>query len=327
MEQVENNAPWERRTVEKVLMATVREQRRARRWNIFFKLVILAFILFFIASWYRDKPQVIHKEHVALIDMIGVIGEGQQIDADVVATSLRKAFEEPKAKGLLLRINSPGGSPVQSAYIYDEIRRLKGLHPDKKVYAVCMDSCASGGYYIATSADEIYANGSSLVGSIGVLLPGFGFEETMKKVGATQRSVTAGNNKLFLDPFSPVVPSQVEHAKSMLNAVHEQFINAVKEGRGTRLKENDEMFSGLVWTGSEALKLGLIDGLGSAGYVAREIFGTEEIVDYSATHNLLERLASRLGASMGQELSEGLGASMKENIVSELGVDGKNRLR
>lgn len=303
-----NHSPWERQVVEKVLMSTIKEQKRARRWSIFFKLVFLAFILMIVFSWYKDKPKVVQKEHVALIDVIGVIGEGQQVEADQVATSLRKAFDDPRAKGVMLRINSPGGSPVQSAYIYDEIRRLKGLNPDKKVVAVCMDVCASGGYYIAAGADEIYANASSIVGSIGVLLPGFGFVETMQKVGATQRSLASGDNKIFLDPFSPEKPTQIAHAQKMLNEVHQQFIDAVKAGRGDRLKPNDEMFSGLFWSGQTALSLGLIDGLGSAGFVAREVFGTEEIIDYTVSHNVLERLASKFGATMGQ------------NIASELGV-------
>lgn len=311
MDQTEQNPLWERKVVEKVLMSTIKEQRRSRRWGIFFKLVFLAFILFFVFSWYQGKPKAVHKEHVALIDLIGVIGEGQQIEADPVANSLRNAFEDPKSKGIILRINSPGGSPVQSAYIYDEIKRLRAMekYKDKKVYAVCMDMCASGGYYIASAADEIYANGATIVGSIGVLLPGFGFEDTIKKIGMTQRSLFAGKNKLFLDPFSPEVPSQVAHAKEMLDIVHQQFIKAVRDGRGSRLKENEDTFSGLFWTGERALELGLVDGLGSAGYVAREIFGTEEIIDYTASNNVLERLASKFGATMGQ------------NIAHELGVD------
>lgn len=311
MEQVENNPTHEAKLIEKVLMAGIKEQRRARRWSIFFKLIFLAFILYFVLSWYFDKPAVVHKEHIALIDVIGVIGDGQQVEADGIAVSLRRAFAEPKVKGVLMRINSPGGSPVQSAYIYDEMRRLRGLHPDKKIYAVCMDVCASGGYFIAAGADEIYANGSSIVGSIGVLLPGFGFEETIKKIGVTQRSLSAGKNKIFMDPFSPEVPAQIEHAKNMLGEVHQQFITAVKEGRGSRLKENDEIFSGLFWTGSTAMSLGLVDGLGSAGYVLREIFGTEEMIDYSPSNNVLERLVSKFGASIGQ------------NFASELGINAQ----
>lgn len=307
MDQNENNGPWERKVIEDVLMATVKEQKRSRRWSIFFKLVFISIIVLVAMSWFQGKPKVIQKEHVALIDIFGVIGEGQQVEADQVATSLRKAFEEPRAKGIILRINSPGGSPVQSAYIFDEIRRLRTIYPNKKVIAVCADVCASGGYYIAAGADEIYANASSIVGSIGVVLPSFGFVETMKKVGATQRTITSGDNKAFLDPFSPEMPSQVAHAKAMLNEVHQQFINAVKTGRGDRLKPNEEIFSGLFWSGERALSLGLVDGLGSAGYVAREIFGTEDVIDYTSYSNVFERLVSRFGATMGQQFASEVG--------------------
>lgn len=302
---------WEQQVLEKTLLSTVVEQRRSRRWGIFFKLVILGYIFFLTVLWFDGKSKPALKEHVALIDLIGTIGQGQEIEADQVATSLRRAFSEKLAKAIILRINSPGGTPVQSAYIYDELKRLRGLHPDKKVYAVVADVCASGAYYVAVGADQIYANPSSIVGSIGVLLPGFGFVDVMKKIGVEQRSITSGKNKLFLDPFTEQNPEQVAFAKSLLNDVHQHFINAVKEGRGARLKADDQVFSGLFWTGDKALQMGLIDGLGSAGFVARDVIGNDEIIDYTTTHSLLDRLTSKFGASVSKQLSSELGLNSK----------------
>lgn len=306
-ETVDTSPRWEQRVLEKALLANVKEQKRARRWGIFFKLLILGYIFLMTLAWYQGKSKPNLKEHVALIDMIGTIGQGQGIEADSVVKSLRHAFEESRVKGIILRINSPGGTPVQSAYIYDELRRLRKLNPQKKVYAVVVDMCASGGYYAAVGADEIYANPSSIVGSIGVLMPNYGFVETMKKVGVEQRTLYAGKNKMFLDPFSPENPEQVTFAKGILDNIHQQFIQAVKEGRGSRLKANDEIFSGLFWTGDQALSLGLIDGMGSAGFVAREVIGVEDIIDYSQSSNLFDRLASRFGASFSKQLSTDLG--------------------
>lgn len=306
-DQVETSPRWEREVVEKALLSTVQEHRRSRRWGIFFKLIILGYILFMTIYWFQGKPKQVLKEHVALIDLMGTIGQGQEVDADQVATSLRNAFKEEKVKAIILRINSPGGTPVQSAYIYDEVKRLRGLHPDKKVYAVVVDICASGAYYVAASADQIYANASSIVGSIGVLLPGFGFVDAIQKIGVEQRSMSAGKNKMFLDPFSPKNPEQVQFAQTLLDNVHQHFIQAVKDGRGDRLKATDETFSGLFWSGDQALKMGLIDGLGSSGFVAREVIGIEDIIDYTASHSLLDRLASRMGASMSKQLSSELG--------------------
>jgi len=306
-DQVEKSR-WEQEVLEKTLMANVTEHRRSRRWSIFFKLIILGYVIFLTALWLGGKGKPALKEHVALIDIIGAIGQGQEVEADQVATSLHRAFNEPKAKGIILRINSPGGTPVQSAYIYDEIRRQKALHPEKKVYAVAVDICASGAYYVAVAADQIYANKSSIVGSIGVLMPGFGFVETMQKVGVEQRSMAAGKNKLFMDPFSPLKPEQVAFTQALLDDVHSHFINAVKEGRGSRLKPNDEVFTGLFWTGDKALEMGLIDGIGSAGFVAREIGGKDvEVIDYTASHSLLDRLANRIGSSMGKQITSEMG--------------------
>jgi protease-4 len=307
-DQVQTSPEWEQKTLEKTLMANMIEHRRSRRWGIFFKLIILVYVIFLTYIFFQGKNKPVLKDHVALIDMIGTIGQGQEVEADKIATSLRHAFDEQKVKGIILRINSPGGTPVQSAYIYDELRRLRKLHPTKKVYAVVVDICASGAYYVAVGADQIYANPSSIVGSIGVLMPGFGFVETMKKVGVEQRSITAGKNKAFLDPFAPENPEQIAFAKSLLSDVHQHFINAVKEGRGARLKQQDEsVFSGLFWTGDKALQMGLIDGLGSAGFVAREVIGIDEIIDYSVSHSLMDRLAAKFGASAAKQLSAELG--------------------
>jgi len=309
-ENGENPKPWEQKVLEKTLSAAVIEQRRSRRWGIFFKLFFVSYLVFLTVVWFQGKPtKAALKEHVALIDLVGTIGQGKQIEADQIASSLRNAFNESRAKAVILRINSPGGTPVQSAYIYDEIMRLKKLHPNKKVYTVVVDMCASGAYWVACAADSIYANGSSVVGSIGVLMPSYGFVETMKKVGAEQRSLASGKNKLFLDPLSPVNPQQVDFAKALLDNMHQQFIDAVKAGRGDRLKITDETFTGLIWTGEQSLKLGLIDGLGSAGFVAREVIGIEEVIDYSPSSNLLDKLASRFGASFSNQLSADLGLS------------------
>lgn len=307
-EQVENSPNWQQKVLEKTLLASVTEQRRARRWGIFFKTLIFAYVFVLTAAWFQGgKPKHALKDHVALIDMIGQIGQGQEVEADHVSTSLRKAFHESRAKAVILRINSPGGSPVQSAYIYDELRRLRKLYPEKKVYAVVVDVCASGGYFVAAGADEIYANPSSIVGSIGVLMPNFGLNEVAKKIGVEQRTLYAGKNKLFLDPFSPEKPEQVEFAQTVINQIHLHFINAVKEGRGKRLKATEDIFSGLFWSGDQALQLGLIDGLGSAGFVSREVIGIEEIIDYTSSNNLLDRLATRLGASFSKQFTSDLG--------------------
>ncbi len=308
MQETNMSPGWERDVLEKTLLSSVEEHRRSRRWGIFFKLIIIGYILFMTIYWFQGKPKQVLKDHVALIDMMGTIGQGQEVEADQIASSLRHAFEEPKVKAVILRINSPGGTPVQSAYIYDELVRLRKKNPEKKVYAVVVDICASGGYYVAAGADQIYANASSIVGSIGVLMPGFGFVDVMKKVGVESRSLSAGKNKMFMDPFKPENPTQVQFAQNLLDNVHKHFIDAVKAGRGDRIKgDPEELYSGLFWTGEKALELGLIDGLGSAGYVAREVIKVEEIIDYSASHSLLDRLASRMGASMSKQLSTELG--------------------
>lgn len=306
---------WERKTVETLAMATLVEQRRRRRWGVFFKFLGFAYVGFFfwqvfdLGSWLEDaKPA---EAHTALIKLDGAVGVKGGIEADQVTAALRNAFRAEGVKGIVLRINSPGGSPVQSAMLYDEIRRLRALHKDKPLHVVVSDVCASGGYYIAAAADKIYVNESSLIGSIGVLLNGFGFTGTMERMGVERRLMTAGENKAFLDPFSPISPVHEAHAKQMLGEIHETFIKAVKEGRGQRLKASPELFSGLIWTGRRGLELGLADGYGTAGSVARDVIGAERIVDYSEEEAFFERFARRLGASFGAALVRFEGWSLR----------------
>lgn len=301
----QNNSDSE--VLSKLAFASLNEQRRARRWSIFFKglMAVYFFVLLFMiyipaSSTGASKSS---KEHTAIIDIQGVISSESEASADTIITGLRAAFKEEKVKGVILRINSPGGSPVQAGYINDEIYRLKAKYPEKKVYAVIADICASGGYYIAAAADEIYADKASMVGSIGVLMNGFGFVDVMKKVGVERRLYTAGTNKGFLDPFTKAKPEDIKHIKGLLKNIHQQFIDTVRKGRGDKLKENDKLFSGLIWTGEESIKIGLVDALGSSSYVAREVIKAEKIVDYSLKPNFLDRFADRLGMSFGASVS------------------------
>lgn len=303
MSEPENSAApnWERQVLEKLALAAIQEQRRSRQWSILFKtlgFLYLFIILFLAAGWFRGDGVSI-KEHTALVDLQGVIA-ADQASADSVISSLQGAFKDKKTKGVILRINSPGGSPVQAGQIYDEIRRLRALHPNTPLYAVVDDICASGGYYVAAGADRIFVDKASIVGSIGVLMDGFGFTQTMEKLGVERRLLTAGENKGFLDPFSPVDLEQQAFAKQMLEEIHGQFIAVVREGRGKRLKETPEMFSGLVWSGEKSIQLGLADGLGSVESVARDVIKAEDIVDYTREESLAERLAGRLGATMAK---------------------------
>lgn len=296
------------RLLEKTLLASVTEQRRSRRWGIFFKMLVLGY-LFIILGMYltadnRDK-RVLFKDHVALVKLNGTIAVDKE-DADTVVTGLRNAFESDYSKAVILSINSPGGSPVQSAYIYDEIKRLRKLYPEKKLYSVIVDIGASGGYYVAAAGDAIYANGSSIVGSIGVLMPNMGAVGALEKLGVENRTMTSGKNKAFMDPFAPRNIQQEAFAQKMLDNVHEQFIRAVKIGRGTRLVDSPEIFSGLFWSGEQALQLGLIDGLGNASYVARDIVKVDEIVDYTLSDTLLDKLSSRMGTAFSKELTSKL---------------------
>lgn len=296
--QTQNNPPeWERKTLEKLAFAALDEQKASRRWGIFFKalgFIYLLVVLLAVVDWGADSE---HQErHTAMVSLNGVIQSKGEANAEKLMAALQSAFEEKNSVGVVLRINSPGGSPVQAGMINDEIRRLRAKYPDKPLYAVVEDMCASGGYYVAVAADKIYVNKSSIVGSIGVLMDGFGFTGTMDKVGVERRLLTAGANKGFLDPFSPQAETHKSHAQSMLNDIHQQFIDVVKTGRGKRLKETPEMFSGLMWTGVQSVQLGLADEFGSVDSVARDVIKAEKVLDYSLKDNIAERFAKRLGA-------------------------------
>ena len=302
---------WQQQTIEKLALSGLQEQKSARRWSIFFKalMFIYLFVVLFLALGWLGGTKAGTGEHTALIEIAGVIEAGGDVNADSVITSLNDAYESKGTKGIILRINSPGGSPVQSGIIFDEIRRQKKLHPSIPVYAVVEDICASGGYYIAAAADKIYVDKASIVGSIGVLMDGYGFTDVMKKVGVERRLLTAGENKAMLDPFSPVNPKHQALAQAMLNQIHEQFKTVVRQGRGNRLVEDNETFSGLFWSGEQSIKIGLADALGSADYVAREVIKQEEIVDYSYQDSVVDRFAKRLGASMAKAI--GIDAAVK----------------
>ncbi|MFN3593192.1 MAG: S49 family peptidase [Thiobacillaceae bacterium] len=301
---MQNDERREEGALERLLLAHLDELRRARRWGIFFKslgFIWLFLLIALIAS--RDTGDFVStKPHTGLIDIQGEIGGDEGVSADDIIDALNNAFDNKHSKAVVLRINSPGGSPVQAGQIYDEIRRLREKHKDKPVYVVVDDICASGGYYIAAAADKIFVDKASLVGSIGVLMDGFGFTETMKKLGVERRLLTAGENKGFLDPFSPLDPQDVAHAQRLLNEIHQQFIQVVRQGRGQRLKEQPGLFSGLVWNGTRSIELGLADGLGNLNYVAREVVKAEDIVDYSPRESLADRLARRLGTALGEAM-------------------------
>lgn len=293
---------WEREMLERLAFAAVTEQRRARRWSIFFKLffaIYFLFLLFLLAADNIGGPAMASR-YTALVELDGEISSESLASADNVITGLRHAFEDTAAAGVIIRANSPGGSPVQAGYIYDEIKRLRLKYPKTPLYGVVTDMCASGCYYALAAADKIYADRSSVVGSIGVLMNGFGFVETLKKVGVERRLLTAGEHKSFLDPFSPLTPADRKRAEAILNNVHQQFIERVRAGRGQQLKETKELYSGMFWTGDEAQKLGLIDEFGSASFVAREVIGAEEIVDFSVREGVFDRFTRRLGSAMTQ---------------------------
>lgn len=301
---VESSRHWAEDNLEKIALASLKEQRIARRWSVLFKsltLIYLFMLLFMLLGWV-GQGKAPSSAHTALIDIKGVIEAGGEVNANSVLSSLADAYDNKGTKGIILRINSPGGSPVQAGIINDEIRRQRQLHPEIPVYAVVEDICASGGYYIAVAADKIFVDKASIVGSIGVLMDGYGFTEVMKKVGVERRLMTAGENKAMLDPFSPVNPKHQAFAQEMLNQVHQQFIKVVREGRGPRLKETPEMFSGLFWNGEESIRLGLADAQGSADYVAREVVKEEDIVDFTYQETVVDRFAKKLGASMAQQM-------------------------
>ncbi len=313
---------WERAVLNRLAAGYLRDQRSRRRWGNLFKVLVLLYLvaLLMIANLpsLSDMTSA-GEQHTALIDVKGVIASDTDASADRVISALRAAFKADRVKGIVMRINSPGGSPVQAAYINDEIERLKAKYKQEKdqdmpVYAVAVDLCASGGYYIAVGADEIYVDKGSLIGSIGVLINSFGFQKAMEDFGIERRLLTAGANKGILDPFSPLDQGQRDFILNVLDTLHQQFIAEVKQGRGDRLKGGDELFSGLFWSGQEAVELGLADGLGSSSYVAREIIGAEKIVEYTRKRDLFESLVKRLGVSFGAGIMQTLNSSVGLNM-------------
>jgi protease IV len=300
MSDQDNN--WERGVLEKLALSALQEQRRARHWSIFFKMLTLSFmfLVLFISMGWVGKSEVALStgKHTALVDMQGVIASNSMASADNLIPSLQDAFKDKGTQGVILRINSPGGSPVQAGQINDEIRRLRKQYPKIPLYVVVEDICASGGYYVAVAADKIFVDKASLIGSIGVLMDGFGFTGTMSKLGVERRLITAGTNKGFLDPFSPLNPSQQAYAKQMVEEIHQQFIDVVKKGRGKRLKETPDTFSGLVWNGQRGVEMGLADGYGTVESVARDVIKAEDIVDYTVKDNFADRLARRFGVGV-----------------------------
>src|SRR5262245_11761992 len=296
----DGNGQWEREIVARLATAALKEQRRARLWGIFFKLLTFAYvtlILVMTVDWQARTDLAGGKKHTALVELNGIIAPGAEASAEKIMTGLQAAFKDKNTQGVILKINSPGGSPVQSQTIYDEMKRLRKKYPEIPLYVVVEDICASGGYFVAAGADRIYVTKSSIVGSIGVLMNGFGFTGLMDKLGIDRRLITAGENKGMLDPFSPVNPRDVEHAREMVNDIHQQFIAVVREGRGKRLKETPDMFTGLIWTGQKSIELGLADGLGTLDSVARDVIKAEEIVDFSRKENFAEKFARRFGVA------------------------------
>ena len=303
----ENGGQWERGVLERLATAALKEQRRSRMWGIFFKLlffVYLSIIIVLAMDWRGTGEESAGGIHTALVQLNGLIAPGSDTSAERINASLRAAFKDSSTKGVVLEINSPGGSPVQAQNIYDEIRRLRKKYPRIPLYAVVEDICASGGYYVASAADRIYVTRSSIVGSVGVRMDGFGVTGLMSKLGVERRLLTAGKNKGFLDPFLPEDPKQKAYAQAMLDQIHEQFIHDVRQGRGTRLKETPDMFSGLIWTGQQSVTLGLADGYGTLSSVARDVIKAEKVVDYTQKENFAEKFARRFGASAASALAE-----------------------
>ncbi len=299
---------WAERQMAALLQASLREHRRTRRWGILFKSLFLGYLIALLLLFRYDAAEVAETangRHTALIDLDGIIAADTDADADTIAGGLRAAFDHDGTAGVILRINSPGGSPVQARYIYDEIRRLRGLHPEIPLYAVIVDVGASGGYYVAAAADRIYAAESSLVGSIGVRMDGFGLVDAIDKLGVERRLLTAGEDKGMLDPFLPVDAAQQAHVQGLLDAIHRQFIDAVRDGRGDRLKDDPKVFSGLIWTGAQGVELGLIDAIASSGQVAREVIGVERIVNFTPKRELWQRLVDRFGTTLANTLAAG----------------------
>jgi len=307
---------WEKQTIEKIAMESLVQQKTSRRWSVFFKVVSLIYIglvLFFILTS-SNSSTIASGDFTALITLNGEIGVDSEVSAVNVKSSLREVYDNPGTKALILAINSPGGSPVQSGIINDEINRYKALYPQIPIYAVIEDICASGGYYIAVAADKIFVDKASIVGSIGVLMNGFGFDKAIKNLGIERRLITSGENKAILDPFLPVQPKQKEFVQNLLREVHDQFIETVKKGRGSKLSLNPEIFSGLFWSGESAINLGLADGYGDIDLVAREIIGYEKIIDFTAQSNFADRFAKKLGASISSSLRNDILNNNLKNI-------------
>ena len=302
---------WERKVIEKLARSALDEQRKSRNWGILFKTLtfVYLFVVLFIALGWMTGRETLPGDHTALVELDGVIAADTHANADVITQGLHDAFESKGTKGVILRINSPGGSPVQAGTINGEMHRLRQKYPQIPLYAVVEDICASGGYYVAVAADQIYVDRASIVGSIGVLMNGFGFTGAMEKLGIKRRLLTAGDNKGFLDPFSPINAAQRDYAQKMLREIHQQFIEVVRQGRGKRLKEGPDTYSGLVWTGQRSIELGLADALGSVQYVAREIIKAEKIVDFTPRENIAERFAKRFGAALGEALMRVAGSA------------------
>ena len=306
------DSQWQKGVIEKLATSSLDEQKASRRWGIFFKILTFLYLLTILAyavGWVVKDGKAMAGSHTALIDIAGVIMPGGEVNADAVLGSLTDAYESKGTKGIILRINSPGGSPVQAGIINEEIKRQKKLHPEIPVYAVVEDICASGGYYIAAAADKIYVDKASIVGSIGVLMDGYGFTGVMEKVGVERRLMTAGRNKAMLDPFSPVNPEHKAYAQALLDGIHEQFKTVVREGRGKRLHETADTFSGLFWSGEESIKIGLADALGSTDFVARDVIKQEDIVDFTHQETFADRFAKRLGASIAKHIGFDVEAS------------------
>ncbi|WP_242513213.1 S49 family peptidase [Halochromatium salexigens] len=304
---------WERALINRLAVEFLRQQRRSRRWGLVLKLGLLAYVILLSATLVLDglgDSMGATGEHAAVIKIEGLIADKTSASAERIIKGLHQAFEADTVKAIILSINSPGGSPVQSGYVFDEIRRLRELYPDTPVYAVAADVCASGAYYIASATDAIYVDRATLIGSIGVRLDSFGFKRALDELGIQRRLLTAGEHKGILDPFSDFDDWDRTFIQGLLDNLHQQFISAVKEGRGDRLQGGDELFSGLFWTGQESLELGLSDGLGSAASVARKIVGTEKLVDYSQERDLLERFAERVGTAFAARLAELTGAAV-----------------
>jgi protease-4 len=303
----DSNPQWERDLIAKLATAALKEQRRARLWGIFFKLLTFAYVTFLLVvlvDWKGRAEMASGKKHTAMVEVSGLISPGSDASAERVTSALQAAFKDKNTQGVVVRCNSPGGSPVQAQTIYDEMRRLRKLYPEIPLYAVVEDVCASGGYFVAVGADRIYVAKASVVGSIGVLMNGFGFTGLMEKLGVERRLITAGENKGMLDPFSPLDDKDKEHIKTLMGDIHQQFIGVVKEGRGKRLKEAPEIFSGLIWTGQRSVELGLADGFGSLDSVARDVVKAEDIVDFSTRESVVEKFARRFGASAASTLIE-----------------------